>query len=264
MIVGVGVASAADLPLMRRAADALDPGVLVRYYCTPDVADAGGPSCDPSPDPAAALVGDLVGERIDAAVRGTLPANRTLALLRAATGVDRLERVALLECADGRRFLLAPVGVDEGWTVAEKVALIGRGRELARLLDLPPGVGVLSGGRLGDLGRHPAVDRSMADAELAARLGDGVHCEILIEEAVERCGLVIAPDGIRGQPHLPDPRLPRGRKRARSARNQYRAPIYRHFARFARVRPGPPARRDGSSPRVRSDRRLRNRKRSEL
>ena len=198
MIVGVGVASAADLPLMRRAADALDPGILVRYYCTPDVADAGGPSCDPSPDPAAALVGDLVGERIDAAVRGTLPANHTLALLRAATGVDRLERVALLECADGRQFLLAPVGVDEGWTVAEKVELIGRGRELARLLALPPGVGVLSGGRLGDLGRHPAVDRSMADAELAARLGDGVHCEILIEEAVERCGLVIAPDGIAG------------------------------------------------------------------
>ena len=198
MIVGVGVASAADLPLMRRAADALDPGILVRYYCTPDVADVGGPSCDPSPDPAAALVGDLVGERIDAAVRGTLSANRTLALLRAATGVDRLERVALLESADGRQFLLAPVGVDEGWTVAEKVALIGRGRELARLLALPPGVGVLSGGRLGDLGRHPAVDRSMADAELAARLGDGVHCEILIEEAVERCGLVIAPDGISG------------------------------------------------------------------
>ena len=198
MIIGIGAASAADLPLMRRGAKSLDPGVLVRYYCTPGAADEAGPSCAASPDPAAALVADLVAERIDAAVRGTLPANRTLSLLRDATGVDRLERVALLECADGRRFLLAPVGVDEGWTVAEKVALIGRGRELARLLGLPPGVGVLSGGRLGDLGRHPAVDRSMADAELVARLGDAEHCEILIEEAVERCGLVIAPDGIAG------------------------------------------------------------------
>ncbi|MEN6341464.1 MAG: methanogenesis marker protein Mmp4/MtxX [Methanospirillum sp.] len=198
MIIGIGAASSRDLPLMRRAADTLDPGTLVRYYCTPDAADEGGPSCAASPDPAAALVRDLVEERIDAAVRGTLPANHTLALLKEATGVARLERIALLECADGRRFLLAPVGVDEGWTVAEKVALIERGRDLARQLDLPPGVGVLSGGRLGDLGRHPAVDRSMADAELAARLGDGEHCEILIEEAVERCGLVIAPDGIAG------------------------------------------------------------------
>jgi putative methanogen marker protein 4 len=198
VIVGIGVASAEDLSLVRRGAAALDPGVLVRYYCTPEAADDGGPSCAASDDPAAALVGDLVEERIDAAVRGTLPANRTLALLRRATGVDRLERVALLECADGRRFLFAPVGVDEGWSVAEKVALIGRGRELARLLGLPPGVGVLSGGRLGDIGRHPAVDRSMADAELAARLADAEHAEILIEEAVERCGLVIAPDGISG------------------------------------------------------------------
>ncbi len=198
MIIGIGAASARDLPLLRRAAAALDPGILVRIYCTPEVAADGGPSCAASPDPAAALVADLVAERIDAAVRGTLPANRTLARLKEATGVDRLERVALLECADGRRFLLAPVGVDEGWTVAEKIALIERGRELARLLGLPPGVGVLSGGRLGDLGRHPAVDRSMADAELAARLGDAEHCEILIEEAVERCGLVIAPDGIAG------------------------------------------------------------------
>ena len=198
MIIGIGAASARDLPLMRRGAEALDPGVLVRFYCTPDAADEGGPSCSASDDPSAALVDDLVEERIDAAVRGTLPANRTLALLRRAAGVDRLERVALLECADGRRFLFAPVGVDEGWTVSEKVGLIERGRELARRLDLPPGVGVLSGGRLGDIGRHPAVDRSMADAELAARLGDGVHCEILIEEAVDQCGLVIAPDGIAG------------------------------------------------------------------
>ncbi len=198
MILGIGVASGADLETARRGADDLPPGVLVRYYCPAGVAHDDAPSCACSGDPAAALVGDLVGERIDGAVRGTLPANRTLRLLREATGVGHLERVALMETRDGRRFLLAPVGVDEGWTVAEKVSLIGRGRELARLCGLPADVGVLSGGRLGDIGRHPAVDRSMADAELAARLGDGVHCEILIEEAVGRCGLVIAPDGISG------------------------------------------------------------------
>ncbi len=59
---------------------------------------------------------------------------------------------------------------------------------------------VLSGGRLGDLGRHPVVDRTMADAELVARLTGGAeHAEILIEGgAAGRYGMVVAPDGISG------------------------------------------------------------------
>jgi predicted methyltransferase MtxX (methanogen marker protein 4) len=38
----------------------------------------------------------------------------------------------------------------------------------------------------------------MADGELVARLGEAEHCEILIEDAVKTCGLIIAPDGISG------------------------------------------------------------------
>jgi predicted methyltransferase MtxX (methanogen marker protein 4) len=95
-------------------------------------------------------------------------------------------------------FLLAPVGVDEGWTVAEKVELVERGRELAARLGLPGEVAVLSGGRLGDVGRHPAVDRTLADAELVARLTGATHREILIEEAIGAGGMILAPDGISG------------------------------------------------------------------
>ena len=102
---------------------------------------------------------------IDAAVRGTLPAKATLQALKTAAGVDHLERIALLETADGKKFLFAPVGIDEGWTVADKLALIRKGRLVARRFGLPEKVGVLSGGRLGDVGRHARVDRSMADAE---------------------------------------------------------------------------------------------------
>ena len=198
MILGIGVASPGDLVGIRRAVDGLGPGVTVRLYGPETLGDDGSRDLALSTDPAAALVNDLVHHRIEGAVRGTLSASYTLRLLREAAGVDHLERVALLETASGRLFFLAPVGVDEGWTVAEKVALIRRGRDLIRFFGLPDRVGVLSGGRLGDLGRHPAVDRSMADAELAARLGDGIHCEILIEDAVQDCGLVIAPDGITG------------------------------------------------------------------
>lgn len=148
--------------------------------------------------PEQALVDDLASGTIDAAVRGTLPSNTTLKALKKAMGVDHLERIALLETARGKKFLLTPVGVDEGWTVGEKVELVQKGRVIAQKFGLQEKVGVLSGGRLGDVGRHKQVDTSMADAELVARLTGTAHCEILIEDAVEDCGLIIAPDGISG------------------------------------------------------------------
>ncbi|MFZ1898470.1 methanogenesis marker protein Mmp4/MtxX [Methanoregula sp.] len=151
-----------------------------------------------SETPEAMLVSDLMTGGIDAAVRGSLPANATLQALKAAAGVDHLERIALLETAGGKKFLFAPVGIDEGWTVADKLALVRKGRLVARRFGLSEKVGILSGGRFGDIGRDARVDRSMADAELVARLGDAVHYEILIEDAIESCGLIIAPDGISG------------------------------------------------------------------
>lgn len=144
------------------------------------------------------LTADLSAGRIDAAVRGTLPANATLSALKREMGVTRLERIALLETAGGIKFLLAPVGVDEGWTVGERVGLIEKGREIAARLGLESRTGVLSGGRLGDAGRHPRVDESLAEAEIVASLAGATHYQILIEDAVGECGLIIAPDGISG------------------------------------------------------------------
>src|SRR5512145_2609557 len=144
------------------------------------------------------MVRDLAAGSIDAAVRGTLPSNSTLRALRVAMGVDHLERIALLETANGKKFLLTPVGVDEGWTVSDKVELIRKGRVIAQKFGLSEKVGVLSGGRFGDLGRHPQVDASMADAREVARLTGSEDCQILIEDAIESCGLIIAPDGISG------------------------------------------------------------------
>lgn len=148
--------------------------------------------------PEEALVADLASGRIDAAVRGTLPANATLKALKRAMGVDHLERIALLETVDGKLFLFAPVGVDEGWTVAEKVELVLKGRAIAQKFGLSDKVGILSGGRLGDIGRHRLVDASISDAEEVARITGAEHSEILIEDAIKSCGLIIAPDGISG------------------------------------------------------------------
>jgi putative methanogen marker protein 4 len=170
-------------------------------YCRPGTVSlrlAGSVPIAEHLHPETALVEDLAAGRIDAAVRGTLPANTTLSALKKAMGVDHLERIALLETAAGKKFLFAPVGVDEGWTVEQKVSLIQKGRKIAKKFGLPEKTAVLSGGRLGDIGRHRHVDTSIADAEVIARRTGAEHREILIEDAIEDCGLIIAPDGISG------------------------------------------------------------------
>ncbi|RBQ23848.1 MAG: hypothetical protein ALMCE001_15640 [Methanocorpusculum sp. MCE] len=148
--------------------------------------------------PHIAMINDLRAGKIQGAVRGTLSANETLRYLKTAYGVSRLERIALLETSRGERFFLAPVGVDEGWTVDEKIDLVTRGRELARSFGLSERTAVLSGGRIGDIGRHPVVDRSISDAMEVAEKTGAVHGEILIEDMVKECGVIIAPDGISG------------------------------------------------------------------
>jgi putative methanogen marker protein 4 len=198
--IGIGIAE--DPEKVIASANSVSGPFETICYCRPGVADSKTAQqyvhFFEHPHPEQALVDDLVTGKIDAAVRGTLPSSSTLKALKMAMGVDHLERIALLETVHGKKFLLTPVGVDEGWTVAEKLELIKKGRVIAKKFGLPEKTGILSGGRLGDIGRHPQVDASMAAAELVARLGNATHCEILIEDAVETCGLIIAPDGISG------------------------------------------------------------------
>lgn len=198
--IGIGIGTDADkiFGSIRK----IGSDIEVHCYClkktASDLHPIEGTVIEAGDEPCEAMVSDLAAGRIDAAVRGTLPSNDTLKALKRAMGVDHLERIALLETPDGTRFLLTPVGIDEGWTARDKLGLIEKGRVIARKFGLSEKVGVVSGGRLGDIGRHPRVDESMAEAELVARLGNATHCEILIENAVRDCGLIIAPDGISG------------------------------------------------------------------
>lgn len=151
-----------------------------------------------SPNPIQALINGLLSGEIDGAVRGTLPSDATLRYLRESTATSGLERIAVLETPEGKKFLLTPVGIDEGWTCSEKVSLVERAVALAGCIGIDQTIGILSGGRMSDIGRNPVVDRSLAEGELLAQLTGGVHTGILIEEAANRYGIVIAPDGISG------------------------------------------------------------------
>jgi putative methanogen marker protein 4 len=149
------------------------------------------------------LAEDLFRGRIDAAVRGDLSSNPAMAAVRSVFGIDKVLRAAFLQPIGGRMFLLAPVGIDEGWTVEEKVELARLSVRTLLPLTAEPVVGIMSGGRSSDRGRMAEIDRTIDDAaEVVSQLGqDGIDArgvEILIEDASRDCDVIIAPDGISG------------------------------------------------------------------
>jgi len=168
-----------------------------------------GPDCDPgqfqlvrTADPASALVGLLEEGEIDGAVRGNLSATKVMRKIGKTFEV-RVRRLSLL-ALPGWSFFLAPVGIDEGDSISDRLSLavLGAGYIRSMGLDYEPRVSILSGGRLEDLGRSDRVDRTLAEGELVARLARdaGVQAEhrgILIESC-QGSDLIVAPDGISG------------------------------------------------------------------
>jgi putative methanogen marker protein 4 len=153
--------------------------------------------------PEQALIELLKNKKADGLVRGSLGANSTLKALKATMDIKKVMRVSLLKTPDGKFFFFAPVGVDEGWTIEDKVELGELGVDLIRRFGIEPEVGVMSGARLDDRGRSARVDKSLDDAVAVVKAlrEKGVHAhdaQILIEDAVNEYQYIIAPDGISG------------------------------------------------------------------
>ena len=149
------------------------------------------------------LVSDMVDGRIDAAVRGDMPSDVLVPILRKELGLERLERAALMEPSGGRMFLLAPVGIDEGWTEDQRFDIARRSADLASRVGMDARIAVMSGGRSEDIGRCPEVDATILGAEsVTERLikagYDAYNCQILVENAAKEVGVIVAPDGICG------------------------------------------------------------------
>ncbi len=138
---------------------------------------------------------DLVesGE-VDAAVRGTARASKIISELKS-RGYEFV-RIALLETFYGKLFLLSPVGVDEGKRLAEKIVIAEEAKKVANKLGLNGKVAFLAGGRMSDVGRSEEVDRTLAEAELLAKICGGVNREILLEDVEE--DVIVPPNGIIG------------------------------------------------------------------
>ncbi|MGD1059989.1 MAG: methanogenesis marker protein Mmp4/MtxX [Methanomassiliicoccales archaeon] len=150
-----------------------------------------------------ALVKALKSGELDAAVRGDFDSNDVMKAIKKEFAIAHVLRMAILQPRNGKIFFFAPVGVDEGNTVEQKLELIALGAVLMRRMGVEPKVGVLAGGRKSDKGRDPRVDRSLAEAdEVATKATEqGIptrNAEILIEDAVKDCNMIIGPDGISG------------------------------------------------------------------
>lgn len=152
---------------------------------------------------ARSLVSALASGRADAAVRGTLAAGEVLRRLAEATGARTPGRAALIEMEDRRPLLLAPVGIDEGRTLAQRRRLMDACAATVASLGVTPRVAVMSKGRPEDAGRGVAIARSIDECERlvshARRSGvDAEATHILVERALGRCNVLVAPDGVAG------------------------------------------------------------------
>ena len=149
------------------------------------------------------LAGDLASGKIDAAVRGDISSSVLLPILKSKIGLKSLERAVFMEPLGEKMFILAPVGIDEGWTECQKHDLAVRSVALAKRVGMGSKIAIMSGGRCEDVGRCKVVDKSIESARnLAKKLCDegydAYHSQILIENAVKEADIIIAPEGITG------------------------------------------------------------------
>ncbi|BDZ68168.1 methanogenesis marker protein Mmp4/MtxX [Methanobacterium ferruginis] len=142
----------------------------------------------------------LLKRKVSAAVRGSISASHLMTKLKEI--YPDIYRASILE-REGHKFLLAPVGIDEGDTMEQKEKIIDYGAQFLKKIGVTPKIGILSGGRPQDRGRSHRIDHSLNEAEDLTRIIRDKytvkHYFILIEDAIaDGANLIIAPDGICG------------------------------------------------------------------
>ena len=159
-----------------------------------------------SEEPEKEMIKQLKNMVIDAIVRGSLSSSEFLKNVKKFFDIPEINRLALLETSKGFQFFYGPVGIDECNSYEKKIMFIKKAIRVLESLKIKPQISVLSGGRIGDVGRDPHVDETIRNAvdivEYFKRENPNLaisHDEILIEKAIEKkSNLIIAPDGISG------------------------------------------------------------------
>jgi putative methanogen marker protein 4 len=152
---------------------------------------------------ARSLVVALKKGDIDGSVRGTLSSAKMLDEIKDSFSLKQVMRAAILEDVRGKQFILTPVGIDEGVDRTSRLELVEATLSYFSRLGWDPDIGVLSKGRSEDWGRSQEIELSLKDGEwlvdkLRREGKNAEHFSILIEDAVAKSDLVVAPDGVSG------------------------------------------------------------------
>ena len=142
----------------------------------------------------------ILKEEADAFVRGSLGASIVMAEIK--HKYENIYRAAFLEVNE-HKFFLAPVGIDEGDLLSQKIQIIELATEFLKKIGMNPKIAVLSGGRSQDVGRSRKIDESIAQGESLTRITRDKysvkHYYISIENAIaDHANFILAPDGISG------------------------------------------------------------------
>ncbi|UCC19066.1 MAG: methanogenesis marker protein Mmp4/MtxX [Promethearchaeota archaeon] len=156
--------------------------------------------------PEKSIIDFLIRDNIHSIVRGSISSNKFLNHLKKKLNNNEIHRLAILETFTGDQFFYGPVGIDECNNLNKKRTYIELALKELRKVEITPKISILSGGRLGDVGRDSKIDQLIQDGDEIVKLFKDrysnlmiSHDEILIENAVEsKSNLIIAPDGVSG------------------------------------------------------------------
>ena len=145
------------------------------------------------------LVKAVLDDKIDAVIRGSLPASHIMQELK--EHYPNLSRATYVN-GDEYEFLLSPVGIDEGKNVEERFEIAMNCIDFLKKVGKEPKIAVLAEGREDDFGRGSEVSNSIEESkELTKLIEENTSAEvtnyfILIEKAINsKSNIIIAPNG---------------------------------------------------------------------
>lgn len=117
------------------------------------------------------LIEAFKNPEIDAVIRGSLKASKVIKAIKEFKSDKTINRTTYINTEDDENFskdyefLLAPVGIDEGKNIEEKIILAVQAANFIQYLGKKPKIAVLAEGRKDDLGRSERIDESLLSSE---------------------------------------------------------------------------------------------------
>ena len=106
----------------------------------------------------------ILNPKIDAVIRGSLPSNNIIKNLKKTHPQSKINRATIINDKT-HKFLITPVGIDEGNTLENKIELIKQSIEFIKKIGKTPKIAILAKGRKDDKNRSNTIDKSLNESE---------------------------------------------------------------------------------------------------